>query len=202
MIGTLIVLSLIAAFGVSSCNSGDEQRTGPANVGGPAASPVPKTAPTPADALTKLPDTLRDAQLTATNGAAFKLADYADKVLLVNLWATWCRPCRQETPELVKLYKEFKPQGLEIVGLTTENPERTADLVKDFMRANGVNYRVGWASNEFAWTLMQGRDVIPQSFIISRDGRIVKRFIGFSLTQTAPQLKQAIEEALNDKAKA
>jgi peroxiredoxin len=91
---------------------------------------------------------------------------------------------------------------LEIVGLTTENPERTADLVKDFMRANGVNYRVGWASNEFAWTLMQGRDVIPQSFIISRDGRIVKRFIGFSLTQTAPQLKQAIEEALNDKAKA
>jgi glutathione peroxidase-family protein len=49
---------------------------------------------------------------------------------------------------------------------------------------------------------MQGRDAIPQSFVISRDGRIVKRFVGFSPVQTPPLLRQAIEEALNDKAKA
>jgi len=201
VIGTFIVLSLIAAFGVSSCNSSDEQRTSGPTAGGPASTPTPKTVATPV-ALAKLPDSVLDAQLTSVDGAAFKLSDYSDKVLLVNLWATWCGPCRQETPELVKLYKEFKSKGLEIVGLTTENPELTESTVKAFMHSNGVNYRVGWASNEFAWSLMQGRDVIPQSFIIARDGRIVKRFIGFSLTQTAPQLREAVEAALNDKTKA
>jgi len=201
VIGTLAVLSLIAAFGVSSCVSSDQPKTG--NEGVPVATtPAPKTAASPPAALAKLPDSLRDAQLTGVDGEAFKLGDYSGKVMLVNLWATWCGPCRQETPELVKLYKEFKPQGVEMVGLTTENPERAETTVKDFMRANGVTYKIGWASGEFAWALMQGRDSIPQSFIIARDGRIVKRFVGFSAVQTPPQLRQAIEEALNDKTKA
>lgn len=199
MIGTLVVLSLVAAFGVSSCNSSDQPTAVNPNVNAPA---PPKTAPSPPAALSKLPETVLDAQLIATDGAAFKLADYSGKVLLLNLWATWCGPCRQETPELVKLYKEFKSKGLEVVGLTTENPDTSAALVKDFVRANGVTYRIGWASNEFAWTLMQGRDVIPQSFVIARDGRIVKRFIGFGVTQTPPQLRAAVEEALNEKPKA
>jgi glutathione peroxidase-family protein len=149
-----------------------------------------------------LPDSIRDAQLTSVNGEDFKLADYSGKVILVNLWATWCGPCRVETPELVKLYMEYKSQGLEMVGLTTENPESSAATVKEFVRANGVKYRIGWASQEFAWTLMQGRNSIPQSFIISRDGRIMKRFVGFSPVQTPPQIREAIEAALNDKTKA
>jgi glutathione peroxidase-family protein len=140
---------------------------------------------------------VRDAQLTAVDGSAFRLADSSGKVLLVNLWATWCGPCRQEMPELVKLYKEYKSQGLEMVGLTTEDPEATGEQVKSFVRANSVNYRIGWASNELAGTLMQGRNSIPQSYIISRDGFILKRFVGFSPVQTPAQLRQAIEEALH-----
>jgi glutathione peroxidase-family protein len=200
VIGTLVVLTLIAAFAIPSCISSDEQRTTTTNPPNPAAAK--KAAPSPPAALVTLPDSLRDAQLTAIDGAEFKLADYSGKVMLVNLWATWCRPCQAETPELVKLYKEFKSQGVEMVGLTTEDQESTAERVKEFVRNNGVTYRIGWASREFAWTLMQGRDVIPQSFIISRDGRIVKRFVGFSVDTTPPQLRQAIEEALNDKSKA
>jgi thiol-disulfide isomerase/thioredoxin len=204
MISTLVVLSLIAAFGISSCHSNDETKTAE-KPGGPAAkapnAPAKNAAP-PAAALTALPASVRDAQLTGIDGASFKLADYQGKVVLVNLWATWCGPCRLETPELVKLHKEFKSQGVEMVGLTTENPQGAAESVKNFVRANGVDYRIGWASGEFALTLMQGRDAIPQSFVISRDGRIVKRFVGFSAAQTPPLLRQAIEEALNDKAKA
>ncbi len=203
MISTLVVLSLIAAFGISSCHSNDESRTSKSTE--PAtkvpAAPARNTAP-PAATLTALPASVRDAQLTGIDGASFKLADYDGKVMLVNLWATWCGPCRLETPELVKLHKEFKSQGVEMVGLTTENPQGAAESVKNFVRANGVDYRIGWASGEFALTLMQGRDAIPQSFVISRDGRIVKRFVGFSPVQTPPLLRQAIEEALNDKAKA
>ena len=122
--------------------------------------------------------------------------------MLVNLWATWCGPCRQEMPELVKLYKEYKSKGLEIVGLTTEDPDSTAERVKSFVQANGINYRIGWASNELAGTLMQGRNSIPQSYIISRDGFILKRFVGYSPVQTPPQLRQAIEDALHNKGKA
>jgi thiol-disulfide isomerase/thioredoxin len=144
---------------------------------------------------------VRDAQLTAIDGSAFRLADFSGKVLVVNLWATWCGPCRKEMPELVKLYKEFKSQGLEIVGLTTEDPETSGELVKSFVRASAINYRIGWASPELAGTLMQGRNSIPQSYIISRDGFILKRFVGFSPVQTPPQLRQAIVEALDHKGK-
>lgn len=204
VIATLFVLSLIAAFGISSCHSNDEPKTGENSNTTTAKAPAPaaparNTAPAP---VLMLPASVRDAQLTAIDGASFSLADYSGKVLLVNLWATWCGPCRQEMPELVKLHKEFKSQGVEMVGLTTENPEYDAEKVKSFVRANGINYRIGWASNEFAGTLMQGRNSIPQSYIISRDGHILKRFVGFSSVQTPPMLRQAIEDALNDKGKA
>ena len=149
-----------------------------------------------------LPASVRDAQLTAIDGSSFRLADFSGKVLVVNLWATWCGPCRKEMPELVKLYKEYKSKGLEIVGLTTEDPETSGEIVKNFVRDSSINYRIGWASGELAATLMQGRNSIPQSYIISRDGFILKRFVGFSPVQTPPQLRQAIEDALQNKPKA
>ncbi|MEO8435949.1 MAG: TlpA disulfide reductase family protein [Pyrinomonadaceae bacterium] len=206
VIATLFVLSLIAAFGISSCHSNDEPYSTNGKPGDKPTVSVTKTSPpAPASnappALLPLPASVRDAQLTAIDGSAFRLADFSGKVLLVNLWATWCGPCRQEMPELVKLYKEYKSQGLEIVGLTTEDPESSGEMVKSFVRANAINYRIGWASNELAGTLMQGRNSIPQSYIISRDGFILKRFVGFSPVQTPPQLRQAIEEALHNKGK-
>ena len=69
----------------------------------------------------------------------------------------------------------------------------------EFMREFDVDYQIGWATREVAITLMQGRTSIPQSFIIARDGRILKRFIGFNPESTPPQLKQALEEALVEK---
>ena len=196
---TIVVLSLFAMVGVSSCNSNDETRTSvptPANT--PAATV--RNAPAPQPVLTTLPANVLDSELKALNGAPIKLSNYDGKVLLVNLWATWCTPCRVETPELVSLYKENRTRGLEIVGLSTENPEDSAEKVRQFVQDFEVNYRIGWATPEVALTLMQGRDAIPQSFVIGRDGRVIKRFVGFNPTSTPPLLKAAIEEALNGKA--
>jgi peroxiredoxin len=194
---TVLVLSLVAAFGASSCRSTDEVAT---------KEPAPKIAvnpsrPAPAAALTTLPDTVRDVELRAVTGAPIKLSDYSGKVTVLNLWATWCRPCRSEIPELVKLHKEFHSKGLEVVGLSTENPDATVDDVRRFVSEFKMNYRVGWAPPEVSLTLMQERNAIPQSFVISRDGRILKRFVGFSITATPGQLRQAVEDALNDKGK-
>jgi thiol-disulfide isomerase/thioredoxin len=134
------------------------------------------------------------------SGAPIKLSKYAGKVLLVNLWATWCGPCRLEVPELIKLHQEYRAQGLEVVGLSTEDPEESAEKVKKFVQDFNISYRVGWATNDVAITLMQGTDSIPQSFVIGRDGRVVKRFVGFNQRTTPPLIKEAIESALNETA--
>ena len=193
---TFVVLVLLAIFGVSSCNSSDERKAAVASNSTPAKGPAPSLNAAPPPALSSLPPNVRDAELQASNGAPIKLSDYSGKVLLVNLWATWCGPCRMETPELVKLHKEFHSRGVEMVGLSTEDPDNSAQKVRDFVHAFNVDYRVGWATSDVAVTLMQGRDAIPQSFIITRDGRIMKRFIGFSPENTAQQLRQALEDAL------
>jgi glutathione peroxidase-family protein len=201
---TILVLSLLAAFGISSCSSNDEPHKAPTGVARngstPSTSAPPRNAaPAP---MTMLPASVTDVELKAVTGAPIKLSNYSGKVLLVNLWATWCGPCRQETPELVKLHKEFRSQGLEVVGLSTEDPEDSADAVREFVHNFNVDYRVGWSGQQVAITLMQGRDAIPQSFIISRDGRVVKRFVGFNATLTPPQIREAIQDALNGKAAA
>jgi peroxiredoxin len=149
--------------------------------------------------MVTLPASITDAELRAVAGAPIKLSNYNGKVFLVNLWATWCGPCRLETPELVKLHKEFRSQGVEVVGLSTENPDASADKVREFVHNFDVDYRIGWATPEVAITLMQGRDAIPQSFVISRSGRIVRRFVGFNPMDTPKQIRTAIQEALNDK---
>ncbi|HKY46258.1 MAG TPA: TlpA disulfide reductase family protein [Pyrinomonadaceae bacterium] len=192
---TVIVLGLLAAFGVSSCNSNDLT---PANSSKSASANRPTARVN--SGLSALPREILDAENKAVGGAApIKLSDYSGKVLLINLWATWCGPCRIETPELVKLHKEFQSRGVEMVALSTEDPDASAQTVMDFMRDYEVNYHVGWATRDVAITLMQGRTSIPQSFIIGRDGRILRRFIGFDPRSTPPQLKQALEEALVEK---
>jgi thiol-disulfide isomerase/thioredoxin len=135
--------------------------------------------------------------MKGVNGESIKLSNYSGKVLLVNMWATWCGPCRNEIPELVRLHKEYQSRGVEVVGLTNEDPVRSAQKVQDFVRDFRIDYQVGWAPPEVEAALMQGRS-IPQSLIVTRDGRIRKRFIGFHPRETPPLLKKALEEALID----
>jgi thiol-disulfide isomerase/thioredoxin len=167
--------------------------TAPTPVNANASAPAPAPAAPPE--LTDLPPAVSVTPLKDVNGAPFKLADFFGKVAVVNFWATWCGPCRREIPELVKLHKEFQSRGVEIVGLSTENPEASAEKVRKFIQDFQIDYRIGWAPVEVAAPLMQGHEAIPQIFVISRDGRILKRFVGFSAAY-ASQLKQVLEDAL------
>ena len=178
VVSTLIVLGLLAAFGVSSCNSNDR----PTRVSD--------------SSLPLMPAVVMDTELQAASGDAIKLSNYSGKVIFVNLWATWCGPCRMETPELVKLHKEYQDRGVEFVGLSTEDPVASAQKVQEFVQQYNVDYHIGWATRDVALTLMQGTASIPQSFIITRDGRIQKRILGFHPVKTPPQLKEALETAL------
>lgn len=190
---TLITLALIAAFGVSSCSRSPETakesapKTGAPGSGGPVAG-------------TPLPAGMMTTELKTIDGKSIKLSDYAGKVVIVNLWATWCGPCRIEIPHLIDIANEYQGR-VELIGLTNEDPVADAEKVKNFMRDHKINYTIGWATQDFALGLMQGniRNSIPQSFVITRDGRVYKRFVGFSPTQTPPQMRDAVEQAVNEK---
>lgn len=176
VVSLLIVVVLLASLSISSCNSeGTSSRT--ANL------PV-------------VPAIVFDTEMRAANGDSIKLSNYSGKVLLVNLWATWCGPCRTETPELVRLHQEYQSKGVEFVGLSTEDPNTSAQKVRDFITQYNVSYQIGWATREVALTLMQGRTTIPQSFIITRDGRLFKKIEGFHPRRTPPELRKALDEAL------
>jgi thiol-disulfide isomerase/thioredoxin len=186
---TVIVFSLLLTASLSSCNSTNPPKPTPP-------APTAGVNPSGQAVLPPLPAVVRNAELIAASGGPIKMSDYNGKVLLVNLWATWCGPCRLETPELVRLYKEYQPRGVELIGLSTENPEASAETVRSFVKEYNVDYRIGWATPEVAVSLMQGSGNIPQSFIITRDGRILRRFIGFAADRTPQQLRQALEQAL------
>ena len=170
-----------------------------------AATPTPANAnasvPAPAPSMSAaapapdLPPAVSVVPLKDVKGGSFKLADFFGKVAVINLWATWCGPCRREIPELVKLNKEFHSRGVEMIGLSTENPEASAEKVRKFIQDFQIDYRIGWAPAEVGVPLMQGHEAIPQIFVISRDGRILQRFIGYSAAYST-QLKQVLEDAL------
>jgi len=182
LVATVIAFGLLVAIAFSSCNSNDP----------------PTKAPASSARSNLLPRQVLEAENKAANGSSIKIGDYSGKVLLVNLWATWCGPCRMETPELVKLHKEFQGRGVEMIGLSTEDPVASARSVSDFVREFNVDYHIGWAQREVAQMMMQGRTNIPQSFIIARDGRVIRRFIGFNPETTPTQLREALEQALKE----
>src|SRR6202171_824090 len=201
---TLIGVGLISALGLSSCNSNDvATNNAPANR---ATNAPPAANAQPPAAFVNLPQELRDTKVQTLDGGSLKLSDFADKVLIVNLWATWCGPCRLEMPELVKMSNEYKDRGLVVLGLATSYNERNDQAhVKEYVRTQNVPYKIIWDDGTLAAPLVQmvnAQSVIPQSFVISRDGRIVKHFQGFNAYSTPQLMRQAIEEALGDKGKA
>jgi thiol-disulfide isomerase/thioredoxin len=197
---TLIVGVLVVGYGISRwSSSGNVTRTNP-TVNRPANQPPARTAPL---AVVPLPVGLRETSVQTIDGESLKLSDYADKVVVLNIWATWCGPCRLEMPELVKLSNEYKTRGLVVLGLaTTYNEQNDPQRVKNYVKAQNIPYKIIWDDGTLAAPLVQavqGRSVIPQSFVISRDGQIVKHFSGFNMYSTPQLMRQAIEESLNNK---
>lgn len=198
---TLVVSVLIVGYGISRWSSNSNVNT-PAPANRVANQPAVRTV-APPPAVVPLTQELRDTALQTIDGDPLKLSDYANKVVVINIWATWCGPCRLEMPELVKISKDYKDRGLVVLGLaTTYNEKNDPQRVKDYVKAQHVPYKIIWDDGTLAAPLVQavqGRSVIPQSFVISRDGKIVKHFSGFNVYSTPQLMREAIEESLNSK---
>jgi thiol-disulfide isomerase/thioredoxin len=158
-------------------------------------SKASQSSQTDVESLPALPASALSTQLKTIDGKDFKLSELKDKVLLINLWATWVGPSRYEIPELVKIQSEYRERGLEVIGLDVDPDSDTQQDVQGFIKKFKVNYKVAFAERSLATSLMKGGN-IPQSLVVSRDGKIIKHFIGFNSTRTPTLMRQAIEQAL------
>jgi thiol-disulfide isomerase/thioredoxin len=197
---TLSALFLLATFTVASCskpaNTANDSGTPNATMtvnGANASAPVKNNTAPPMPSV--LPDKALNTELETIDGKAFKLADLKGKVLVIDLWATWCVPCRNSTPELVNLQKEFGPRGFEVIGLDIDPDSDSPEDVKAFADEFKINYKLAFADRELAMSIMRGGN-IPQSIVIGRDGKIVEHFIGFNPVRTPEKLRAAIEKAI------
>ena len=108
-------------------------------------------------------------ELNDVEGRALRLSDYKGKVVLLNFWATWCAPCRAEMPDLVKWQREYKSQGLQVIGVTYP-PEELAE-VREFIRSIEVNYPVA-LGEERTKALFDKGETLPVTVVIDKKGMV------------------------------
>ena len=154
------------------------------------------TTPPPEAVAGYVPESVLSREFQSLKDGSFRLSDFGGKVLVINLWASWCGPCRREIPEIEEVRREYESKGVEFFGLTAENPQADGERVRRFVRESRLGYRVGWIDRDSARSLMRGHNMIPQTFVVTGDGQIVKHFKGYFPGRTADMLRNAIERAL------
>ena len=123
-------------------------------------------------------------------GKTTNLSELHGRVVLLNLWATWCLPCRKEIPALTELQKDYDSQGLSVVGVTYEDD---AAAIRDFRKDFVMDYTVAVGKEPSRNDLYVG---LPTTFIIDRNGRLRKKITG---ERTREQFEAEIKPLLEEK---
>jgi thiol-disulfide isomerase/thioredoxin len=157
------------------------------------------SAPHDTSKLTAVPTAALEANLKDLRGNSFNLSDYSGKILIVNIWATWCGPCQHEMPELMRIGDEYRDRDVVIIGGATTRNDEKIEVVRQFAKDHKVSYRLFYEDGSVARSLMEAtnaRSIIPQTFVITRDGRILAHFEGFGARTTPVKLREYIDLAL------
>ncbi len=177
----VVTVLVVSAVVISGCSGSGSAESGPGAA--PGASPANisssgTSASSGNSGYPKLASSVATAEIKGLDGVVFNLNDKAGKVMLVNLWATWCGPCRFEIPALVKMQERHGPQGFEVLGLNTDDEEVQA--INDFSTGLSVNYPMAYADTKLQAAMLKISKFpgIPQSFLIDRDGRLRGVFRG------------------------
>jgi cytochrome c biogenesis protein CcmG/thiol:disulfide interchange protein DsbE len=108
------------------------------------------------------------------DGSSWRLSDHRGEVVLINYWASWCAPCRQETPGLIDLARDYRYKGLSIVGVSMDEGGRRA--VESFLREFHLPYPV--LMPDLALPSAPAIDALPTTVLVDRNGRAAKSYIG------------------------
>ena len=185
IIATGIVAALIATLGYTLLSARSEKSDAKLVLPGNQVSNSP-AASMPADF-----------EIRTVDGRTIKLSDYRGKVLVMDFWATWCAPCRLETPQLARLARENRDRGLEVIGLHIDDRGRSSpEDIRKFIDHYGITYTVGLATDDmFTSYLGTVDDTIPQTLVFGRDGSLVKHLSGYSQAH-GKELDEAVNQAL------
>jgi peroxiredoxin len=159
----------------------------------PATTTAAKPAPEPPSASTNVGDPMPVYKAKTLDGAPFDIASQKGSVVLLNVWATWCNPCRFEIPELQKMYEANARRGFKVIGVSVDEGE--AAEVRKFVDEQKMTYPVvldpdGRIANLLSTT------VLPTTVLLDRQGKIVWREIG-AIPADEPTLKKALDAALS-----
>jgi thiol-disulfide isomerase/thioredoxin len=135
---------------------------------------------------------------TQADGRRVRLEELRGQVVVLDFWATYCPPCREEIPHLVRLQKEHGPKGLKVIGLNVGG-EEDRPKVPEFVKLYGIQYQLADPDDETARLFLSQDDSIPQTFIFDRQGRLLEHVIGYD-REVAERIDRAVEQALAEKA--
>lgn len=131
-------------------------------------------------------------QVTTLDGAPLRLADLRGQVILVNVWATWCVPCRVEMPLLEATWQRHRDAGLIVLGASVDRGDPA--LVRAFARDRDITYPIAIVDNEVL-TQLGGVSAYPTSVLIGRDGIVRHRVVGpIGPLTLEPAIRRALRE--------
>ena len=147
----------------------------------------------PSGPRTEVGDTMPPYKAVALDGKPFDLAREKGSVVLLNVWATWCGPCRFETPELESLHQKYSGKGFKVIGVSVD--DTGAAGVQQFVKENKITYPVAIDAEGHISDVLH-TTVLPTSVIIGRDGRILWRKVGAVMPNEVAAVEAVLRTAL------
>jgi peroxiredoxin len=130
-------------------------------------------------------------ELNDLQGTARALTDYSGQVVLVNMWATWCPPCREEMPAMQAFYEKYSADGFVIIGLNDGDP---APDVTGFVEQYGLTFPM-WLDPTYSSEILFSTQNLPSSFVIDRKGQVRLQWVGgISYSMLEKYVTQIIKE--------
>lgn len=183
------LLVALVAIAAAACR---KEAPAPETLSAPGAPAAEKTASAePGTAAVGAP--MPPYKAKTLDGGDFDLASLKGNVVLVNIWATWCPPCRYEIPELIKLHDTYKARGFQVLGASVDGTE-SAKEVAPMVKERSINYPVVIDTDGKIADIFE-TNVLPTSALIDRQGRVVWTRIG-TLEADEKVVVEAIEKAL------